>query len=182
MRGGRLGVFCFSQENIIWSNLRYRCNGESGRTSPTGFLLSRSVVLGQTNGTPGRSLFFFSLLVLLTPPASLSPPRRYHSRRLRNIQSPARLTRGLNVRPAQLASQPVLRCPALALLRRAVHTAALRPALRHVPPPHPAPLRQQLPFNATEPPWSGRGSESRCEQEPGLLRPLVLCAPRRKVS
>lgn len=26
MRGGRLGVFCFSQENIIWANLRYRCN------------------------------------------------------------------------------------------------------------------------------------------------------------
>uniref|UniRef100_A0A8C0IDZ0 Cartilage oligomeric matrix protein n=1 Tax=Bubo bubo TaxID=30461 RepID=A0A8C0IDZ0_BUBBB len=30
MRGGRLGVFCFSQENIIWSNLRYRCNGLPG--------------------------------------------------------------------------------------------------------------------------------------------------------
>lgn len=30
MRGGRLGVFCFSQENIIWANLRYRCNGQSG--------------------------------------------------------------------------------------------------------------------------------------------------------
>lgn len=30
MRGGRLGVFCFSQENIIWANLRYRCNGKSG--------------------------------------------------------------------------------------------------------------------------------------------------------
>lgn len=28
MRGGRLGVFCFSQENIIWSNLGYRCNGD----------------------------------------------------------------------------------------------------------------------------------------------------------
>uniref|UniRef100_A0A6Q2XMX7 TSP C-terminal domain-containing protein n=1 Tax=Esox lucius TaxID=8010 RepID=A0A6Q2XMX7_ESOLU len=26
MRGGRLGVFCFSQEQIIWSNLGYRCN------------------------------------------------------------------------------------------------------------------------------------------------------------
>uniref|UniRef100_A0AAQ4QQJ7 Si:ch211-43f4.1 n=1 Tax=Gasterosteus aculeatus aculeatus TaxID=481459 RepID=A0AAQ4QQJ7_GASAC len=29
MRGGRLGVFCFSQENIIWANLRYRCNGKT---------------------------------------------------------------------------------------------------------------------------------------------------------
>uniref|UniRef100_A0A8C6MMA5 Si:ch211-43f4.1 n=1 Tax=Nothobranchius furzeri TaxID=105023 RepID=A0A8C6MMA5_NOTFU len=28
MRGGRLGVFCFSQENIIWADLSYRCNGE----------------------------------------------------------------------------------------------------------------------------------------------------------
>ncbi|KAM9805477.1 thrombospondin-3a [Syngnathus typhle] len=26
LRGGRLGVLCFSQENIIWSNLRYHCN------------------------------------------------------------------------------------------------------------------------------------------------------------
>ncbi|KAK1791986.1 hypothetical protein P4O66_001770 [Electrophorus voltai] len=32
MRGGRLGVFCFSQENIIWSNLRYRCNGNNKKT------------------------------------------------------------------------------------------------------------------------------------------------------
>ncbi|CAH2242307.1 jg25221 [Pararge aegeria aegeria] len=26
LKGGRLGVFCFSQEMIIWSNLIYRCN------------------------------------------------------------------------------------------------------------------------------------------------------------
>ncbi|MGH0166849.1 UNVERIFIED_CONTAM: hypothetical protein FKN15_051659 [Acipenser sinensis] len=35
MRGGRLGVFCFSQENIIWSNLRYRCNGNASSTNDT---------------------------------------------------------------------------------------------------------------------------------------------------
>lgn len=28
LKGGRLGVFCFSQEMIIWSDLVYRCNGE----------------------------------------------------------------------------------------------------------------------------------------------------------
>ncbi|KAH8251380.1 hypothetical protein KR032_010245 [Drosophila birchii] len=26
LKGGRLGVFCFSQEMIIWSNLQYKCN------------------------------------------------------------------------------------------------------------------------------------------------------------
>lgn len=28
LKGGRLGMFVFSQEMIIWSNLIYRCNGE----------------------------------------------------------------------------------------------------------------------------------------------------------
>ncbi|XP_077988515.1 cartilage oligomeric matrix protein-like [Glandiceps talaboti] len=28
MQGGRLGVFCFSQENVIWSQMSYRCNDE----------------------------------------------------------------------------------------------------------------------------------------------------------
>uniref|UniRef100_A0A7N8YIE5 Thrombospondin 3a n=1 Tax=Mastacembelus armatus TaxID=205130 RepID=A0A7N8YIE5_9TELE len=41
MRGGRLGVFCFSQENIIWSNLRYRCND----TVPEDFQSHRKKVL-----------------------------------------------------------------------------------------------------------------------------------------
>lgn len=29
LKGGRLGVFCFSQEMIIWSDLVYRCNGKT---------------------------------------------------------------------------------------------------------------------------------------------------------
>lgn len=28
LKGGRLGVFCFSQEMVIWSDLVYRCNGK----------------------------------------------------------------------------------------------------------------------------------------------------------
>lgn len=28
LKGGKLGVFCFSQEMIIWSDLVYRCNGK----------------------------------------------------------------------------------------------------------------------------------------------------------
>ena len=34
LKGGRIGVFCFSQEMIIWSDLVYRCNGE--RPVPVG--------------------------------------------------------------------------------------------------------------------------------------------------
>ncbi|XP_073493316.1 thrombospondin-3 [Phyllobates terribilis] len=41
MRGGRLGAFCFSQENIIWSNLQYRCND----TIPEDFEPYRRIVL-----------------------------------------------------------------------------------------------------------------------------------------
>ena len=26
LKGGRLGAFCFSQEQIIWSDMSYKCN------------------------------------------------------------------------------------------------------------------------------------------------------------
>jgi len=26
IKGGRMGAYCFSQENIIWSDLGYKCN------------------------------------------------------------------------------------------------------------------------------------------------------------
>lgn len=32
LKGGRLGVFCFSQEMIIWSDLVYRCNDHVPQT------------------------------------------------------------------------------------------------------------------------------------------------------
>ena len=28
LKGGKLGVFCFSQEKTIWSNLKYQCNAK----------------------------------------------------------------------------------------------------------------------------------------------------------
>ncbi|KAK2115106.1 hypothetical protein P7K49_005732 [Saguinus oedipus] len=33
MHGGQLGIFCFFQENIIWSNLKYCCNDTISKTS-----------------------------------------------------------------------------------------------------------------------------------------------------
>ena len=28
LKGGKLGVYCFSQENITWSNIHYQCRGK----------------------------------------------------------------------------------------------------------------------------------------------------------
>lgn len=73
MRGGRLGVFCFSQENIIWANLRYRCNGE-GRVLP-----------GRVWRSPCPSSSLLTCLPFLC---------RYHPRGLRDSEAAAGLGMG----------------------------------------------------------------------------------------
>lgn len=85
MRGGRLGVFCFSQENIIWSNLQYRCNGEQdppgpphrpGRASPPSPLRRGSLL--------GRGLYRGSF-PSPAPDSPRVPPHRHDPCRLRAL-------------------------------------------------------------------------------------------------
>ena len=76
MRGGRLGVFCFSQENIIWANLRYRCNGK------------RTLIRAGGESAPPS-------LTRLTCSPSL---HRHHPRGLRGPEAAAGLGMGLGTR------------------------------------------------------------------------------------
>lgn len=82
MRGGRLGVFCFSQENIIWANLRYRCNGEGPSCQGVGSL---------PHPTSPR----------LTGPPSLC---RHHPRGLRDPAAAAGLGTGVGTGPWKTAA------------------------------------------------------------------------------
>lgn len=47
-KGGRLGVFCFSQEMIIWSDLVYRCNGEYTQYTIYLFVISNLTIYFNT--------------------------------------------------------------------------------------------------------------------------------------
>lgn len=50
LKGGRLGVFCFSQEAIIWSDLVYRCNGKK-----------RKLYLIKPQYVPQKQFFLWSI-------------------------------------------------------------------------------------------------------------------------
>lgn len=49
LKGGRLGVFCFSQEMIIWSDLVYRCNG---KIEPNPFKIATNDGLSLADNVP----------------------------------------------------------------------------------------------------------------------------------
>ena len=47
-QGGRLGVFCFSQAKVIWSNIRYTCSGENAERKSdwcTLFVIARVITV-----------------------------------------------------------------------------------------------------------------------------------------